>query len=58
METERPSSGRTHGGLPNEDVMAVLADLQAQVDALARAVAGQQEVLDRLLADRARTSDG
>ena len=39
------------------DVGAVLADLQAQVDALARAVAGQQEVLDRLLADRVRTAD-
>ena len=36
----------------SSDVTAILADLQTQVDALARAVAAQQQVLDRLLADR------
>ena len=38
------------------DVLAVLADLQSQVDALTRAVASQQEALDRLLAERDGTS--
>ena len=42
---------------PAGDVMAVLADLQTQVDELSRALAAQQQVLDRLLADREQAKD-
>ena len=42
--------------VPPVDVVAVLTDLQAQVDALTRAVTSQQEALDRLLAERDGTS--